>query len=316
MMESKRDFLKKISLLTAGGLMAGNFAPVIASAKTAPTIAGKKVIGLQIYSLMKELTENVPEGMKKIKEIGYSTIELAGYGNRKMGQYEVSEYRKIAEDAGLKITSAHVNPPERTYTKDNVAKISDWWKLAVEDHVKLGVGRLIQPGMPTIETHDDAKLVGEVFNNAGEIAKAAGIKWGYHNHNMEFKRIAKPGETLPTGPGAVLRPVGDIVYDLMMEATDPALVFFEMDVYWTVMGQMDPLDYFEKYPTRIQVLHIKDRSVLGQSGMMNFENIFKKAYSIGINEFYVEIEKIKTNMTQFEGVKGCFDYLNNASFVK
>ncbi|BBE20334.1 sugar phosphate isomerase/epimerase [Aquipluma nitroreducens] len=315
-MESKRDFLKKISLLTAGGLMTGNFAPVIASAKTAPTIAGKKVIGLQIYSLMKELTENVPEGMKKIKEIGYSTIELAGYGNRKMGQYEVGEYRKIAEDAGLKITSAHVNPPERTYTKDNVAKISDWWKLAVEDHVKLGVGRLIQPGMPTIETHDDAKLVGEVFNNAGEIAKAAGIKWGYHNHNMEFKRIAKPGETLPTGPGAVLRPVGDIVYDLMMEATDPALVFFEMDVYWTVMGQMDPLDYFEKYPTRIQVLHIKDRSVLGQSGMMNFENIFKKAYSIGINEFYVEIEKIKTNMTQFEGVKGCFDYLNNASFVK
>jgi len=76
------------------------------------------------------------------------------------------------------------------------------------------------------------------------------------------------------------------------------------------------LDYFEKYPTRIQVLHIKDRSVLGQSGMMNFENIFKKAYSIGINEFYVEIEKIKANMTQFEGVKGCFDYLNNASFVK
>jgi len=315
-MESKRDFLKKISLLTAGGLMAGNLAPVIASAKTAPMVAGKKVIGLQIYSLMKELTENVPEGMKKIKEIGYSTIELAGYGNRKMGQYEVGEYRKIVEDAGLKITSAHVNPPERTYTKENTAKISDWWKQTVEDHVKLGVGRLIQPGMPTIETHDDAKLVGEVFNNAGQIAKAAGIKWGYHNHNMEFKRIAKPGETLPTGPGAILRPVGDIVYDLMMEATDPSLVFFEMDVYWTVMGQMDPLDYFEKYPTRIQVLHIKDRSVLGQSGMMNFENIFKKAYSIGINEFYVEIEKIKANMTQFEGVKGCFDYLNNASFVK
>ena len=316
MNESKRDFLKKISLLTAGGLMAGNFAPVIASAKTAPTVAGKKVIGLQIYSLMKELTDNVPEGMKKIKEIGYSTIELAGYGNRKMGQYEVSEYRKIVEDAGLKITSAHVNPPERKYTKDNVAKISDWWKLAVEDHVKLGVGRLIQPGMPSIETHDDAKLVGEVFNNAGEIAKAAGIKWGYHNHNMEFKRIAKPGETAPTGPYASFIPFGDVIYDLMMENTNPALVFFEMDVYWTVMGQMDPLEYFEKYPTRIQVLHIKDRSVLGQSGMMNFENIFKKAYSIGINEFYVEIEKIKSNMTQFEGVKGCFDYLNNASFVK
>ena len=98
-------------------------------------------------------------------------------------------------------------------------------------------------------------------------------------------------ETLPTGAGAILRPVGDIVYDLMMEATDPALVFFEMDVYWTVMGQMDPLDYFEKYPTRISVLHIKDRSVLGQSGMMNFENIFKKAYSIGSTSFMLKLKR-------------------------
>lgn len=316
MMESKRDFLKKLSLMTVGGLMAGSIAPVLAATKSVPTVAGKKVIGLQIYSLGKELTENVPAGMKKIKEIGYSTIELAGYGNRKMGQYEVSEYRKIVEDAGLKITSAHVNPPERKYTSENTAKISDWWKQTVEDHVKLGVGRLIQPGMPTIENHEDVKLVCEVFNNAGEITKAAGMKWGYHNHNMEFKRIAKPGETLPTGPGAILRPTGDVVYDLMVDGTNPDLVFFEMDVYWTVMGQMDPLDYLEKYPTRIQVLHIKDRSVLGQSGMMNFENIFKKAYTNGISEFYVELEKVKANMTQFEGVKGCFDYLNTAAFVK
>jgi len=316
MMESKRDFLKKISLMTVGGLMAGSIAPVLAATKSVPTVAGKKVIGLQIYSLGKELTENVPAGMKKIKEIGYSTIELAGYGNRKMGQYEVSEYRKIVEDAGLKITSAHVNPPERKYTSENTTKISDWWKQTAEDHVKLGVGRLIQPGMPTIENHEDVKLVCEVFDNAGEIAKAAGMKWGYHNHNMEFKRIAKPGETLPTGPGAILRPTGDIVYDLLVDGTNPDLVFFEMDVYWTVMGQMDPLDYLEKYPKRIQVLHIKDRSVLGQSGMMNFENIFKKAYANGINEFYVELEKVKANMTQFEGVKGCFDYLNTASFVK
>ena len=76
MMESKRDFLKKISLLTAGGLMAGSVAPVLAATKSVPTVAGKKMIGLQIYSLMNELTVDVPAGMKKIKEIGYSTIEL------------------------------------------------------------------------------------------------------------------------------------------------------------------------------------------------------------------------------------------------
>ena len=89
-----------------------------------------------------------------------------------------------------------------------------------------------------------------------------------------------------------------------------------MDVYWTVMGQNDPLEYFAKYPDRFPVLHIKDRSILGQSGMMNFENIFTKAYGNGLDEFYVELESIREGVTQFEGVKECFDYLNNAKFVK
>jgi hypothetical protein len=56
--------------------------------------------------------------------------------------------------------------------------------------------------------------------------------------------------------------------------------------------------------------------VLGASGMMNFENIFNKAYANGLNEYYVEIEKTKEGMTQFEGVKGCIDYLLKSKFVK
>lgn len=316
-MESKRDFLKKMSLLTFGGVVAGSVATATASNKSSVAPNAKKMIGLQIYSLGKELTDNVPAGMKKIAEIGYSTIELAGYGNRKMGQYEVSEYRKIVEESGLKITSSHVNPPERKYTKENIAAIAEFWKKAVEDHVKLGVSYLVQPGMPSIESHDDAKLVCEVFNNAGEIAKTAGIKWGYHNHNMEFKRVMSDAEKAQApSPSDFFRPKGDVIYDLLLAVTDPNLVLFEMDVYWTVMGQADPLEYFEKYPTRFPLLHIKDRLVLGQSGMMNFENIFTKAYANGLGAYFVEIEKVKAGMTQFEGVKGCYDYLNIASFVK
>ena len=76
-----------------------------------------------------------------------------------MGEYEVGAYKKIVDNSGLKITSSHVNPPERKYTKENIAGIAEFWKKAVEDHVKLGVRYLVQPGLPTIETHDDAKLV-------------------------------------------------------------------------------------------------------------------------------------------------------------
>jgi sugar phosphate isomerase/epimerase len=317
-MENKREFLKKLSLLTIGGVAAGSLSPSFAIGKsTTSSFAPKKIMGLQIYSLGKELTDDVPGGMKKIADMGFTNIELAGYGNRKMGTYEVTDYKKIVDDAGLKITSSHVNPPVRKYTPENVAEITEFWKKVVEDHVKLGVKYLVQPGLPQIESIEDAKFVAEVFNKAGEITKSAGIKWGYHNHNMEFKRVVPEAEkSAAPSRDDYFRPKGEVIYDLFLNGTDPNLVLFEMDVYWTVMGQTDPLEYFEKYPTRFPLLHIKDRSVLGQSGMMNFENIFKKAYANNLSEYFVEIEKIKAGMTQFEGVKACVDYLNNAPFVK
>jgi len=313
-METKREFLKKLGLITAGMMAAGATKQAIASKSMVNLAAPAKKIGLQIYSLGRELTDDVPNGLKKIGQIGYSTIELAGYRERKMGNYTPEEYRKLAEDAGLKITGSHVNPPARKITRENLKEITEFWKVATEDHVRFGCKTLVQPMMPQIDNHDDVAILCEMFNKAGEIAKAAGIRWGYHNHHMEFQRVVK--EEDKNKRSSPWMPVGDVIYDLMLNGTDPSLVFFEMDVYWTVMGQNDPLEYFEKYPKRFPVLHIKDRSVLGRSGMMNFENIFNAAYKIGLDEFYVELENIRDGMTQFEGVKLCFDYLNKASFVR
>lgn len=309
-METKREFLKKLGLLTVGGMVAGSVSQAKAVTSVTSSPAAKKKVGLQLYSLGRELTQDVPGGLKKVAQIGYSTAELAGYGGGKFYGAELAEFKKMAADAGLKVTGSHVNPPVRKYTAENKGELADFWKKAVEDHAKLGVITLVQPGQPSIESNDDAKIVCEVFNQAGEIAKAAGIKWGYHNHSGEFQKAVKEEDKGRRGVQ------GDIIYDLLLNGTDPKLVFFEMDVYWTVMGQQDPLDYFEKYAGRFPVLHIKDRSILGQSGMMNFENIFKKAYEKGLDEFYVELEGIRSGMTQFEGVKLCFDYLNNAPFVK
>ena len=305
-METKREFLKKLGLITVGSMVGGTISKASASPDTVTNLAAKKKnIGLQLYSLSNELTDDVPAGLKKVVKIGYNTAEAAGYSNGKIYNYEMNEFRKIADDAGLKITGTHVNPPVSKYSKDNAGEIAEFWKKAIDDNLKCGIKTIVQPGMPSIESKDDAKMVGEVFNRAGEIAKAAGIRWGYHNHNREFGRIN----------GSNGRQ-SDVVYDLMLTNTDPNLVFFEMDVYWTVMGQSDPVEYFEKYAGRFPILHIKDRAVLGKSGMMNFESIFKKAYENGLDEYYVEIEGIgNRGMTQFEGVKQCYDYLNKASFV-
>jgi len=314
-METKREFLKKLGLLTVGGVVAGSVSPVMASGSKSNLPAPNKSVGLQLYSLGKELTDDVANGLKKVAQIGYSTAEAAGYREGKIYGQEMSEFRKMADDAGLKITGTHVNPPMRKYTKENMGEIADFWKKTVEDHLKVGVKSIVQPGMPEMETPEDVAIVCEVFNKAGEITKSANLRWGYHNHNGEFqKRIVKEEDKGKTNNRWA--PAGDIAYDLMLKGTDPKLVFFEMDVYWTVMGQQDPLEYFAKYPGRFPILHIKDRLVLGKSGMMNFENIFNAAYKNGLDEYYVEIEGIRDGMTQFEGVKQCFDYLNNSSFVK
>lgn len=314
-MTNRRNFLKNASLLTVGGLLAGK-AEYASANPVANHSNAKKNIGLQIYSLGKELAEDIPGGLKKVAKMGYSCIELAFYNDGKIGAVDMADFKKMADDAGLKIMSSHVNPPAREYTTSNRQQIADFWKKTAEAHAKIGVPYLIQPGQPATRSIEEVAYVGEIFNEAGKIAKAAGVSFGYHNHEMEFARVVEGGKEMKFGRHAFRREdKAVLVYDEMLKHTDPSLVFFEMDVYWTVMGQQDPVAYMKKYADRIRVLHIKDKEVLGQSGMMNFEMIFKQAYANGIKDFFVELEAVSSG-TQFEGVKGCADYLLKAKFVK
>lgn len=318
-MANRRDFLKSASLLTAGGLLAGKSGQLYAANHVAPTPTANKTIGLQIYSLFRELYEDVPAGLKRVKDMGYTNLELAGYRDGKISDIDMMEFKKMAEDAGLKITSSHVNPPVREYTPDNRNQINEYWKKTADDHAKLGVKYLIQPGQPSTRSAEEVSYVCEVFNEAGKITQAAGLSWGYHNHEMEFTRMIPGGSASVFGRHGFGRETpkdAEVIYDAFVRQTDPSLVFFELDVYWTVMGQNDPVEYMKKYSQRIRVLHIKDRAILGQSGMMNFEQIFKQAYANDISDYFVELEKMPDNRTQFEGVKGCADYLLQASFVK
>jgi len=320
-MVNRRNFLKNSTLIATGSLLAGK-----AGATNAPVSAevkAPKSFGLQIYSLTcdredREFLEDVPNGLKRVAKLGYSTIELAGYNAEgRINSIPMAEYKKYADDAGLKIVSTHVNPPVSEYTKGNFEQIKEFWKKASDHHAAIGCKYIIQPGQPATRSTEEVAFVGEVFNEAGRIAKAAGLTFGYHNHSGEYARVVPGGrEILPTRwPWGKIPEGTKMIYDGMLEATDPSLVIFENDVYWTVMGQQDPVAYMKKYADRIRVLHIKDISVLGESGMMNFQKIFEVAYANGISEFFVELENYRQGK-QFEGVKGCADYLSNAPFVK
>jgi sugar phosphate isomerase/epimerase len=317
-----------MSLLTAGGLLAGNTRLTGATNNPAIQItAASKALGLQIYSLFRELYDDVPKRMRELKAMGYVNLELSGYDKGKIGGVDMMEFKKMASDAGLKLVSSHVNPSVEgpgslvsgmesffpRYTKEMLPQVREYWKATAADHATLGCKYLIQPMMPNIETHDDAGIVCEFFNEAGKICKEAGLIFGYHNHNFEFKRLVKPEDAdRKTSPWVVL---GDQIMDLFLAGTDPSLVNFELDVYWTVRGGNDPLEYMKKFPQRIKALHIKDTVVLGQSGLLNFENIFKQMYANGIQDFFVELERMPDRRPQFEGVKECAEYLQKATFI-
>ena len=113
-MNSRRDFLKHASLFALGGMLAGKAGNAVAAQPATAAVTkvdAAKRIGLQIYSLGPELDKDVPGGMKRLKQMGYQTLELAGYNNGKVRGIDMMEFKKMADDAGLEILSSHVNPP-------------------------------------------------------------------------------------------------------------------------------------------------------------------------------------------------------------
>ncbi len=290
-MVNRRNFLKSSAAVVVGGLVADQLA-------TSCTPTSKKKIGLQLYSLRDAIKDDVKGTLKKVAEMGYSTVETAGYNDGKVYGLAPIEFKKIVEDLGMKVSSAHV---VQVFMKEKEAEIMEWWKKASGAHAVLGVKYLVQAFMPVNEqtTMDEIKLYCDYYNNVGYITAAAGgIGFGYHNHSFEFRKI---GEKL--------------IYDFMLENTSPNHVFFEMDVYWITEGGQSAAGYINKYTDRFPVLHIKDEKELGVSGKMDFKPIFEAAYSKGLKEYYVEVEKYTGN-DPFLSVKQSFDYLANAEYVK
>ncbi|MDD2380618.1 MAG: TIM barrel protein, partial [Mariniphaga sp.] len=135
------------------------------------------------------------------------------------------------------------------------------------------------------------------FNQVGEKCNAKGIRFGYHNHSNEFTTVLE----------------GKPVYDWMLELTDPEKVMFQLDLYWIVVGGKDPLDYFDRYPGRFELWHLKDEKELGESGKMDFESIFAQRQKSGAKYGIVEVEKY--NFEPLESCRISLEFLKNAPYV-
>ena len=145
------------------------------------------------------------------------------------------------------------------------------------------------------KTLAELKAYCDYYNQIGKKCNQAGLSFGYHNHAWEFQKVEE-----------------ETILDYMLNNTEPEKVFFQLDVYWTVMGQKSPVEYFRNYPGRFTLLHIKDHKELGQSGMVGFDAIYRNIETAGT--IYSIIEVGKYDYDPLESVKKSLNYLETAPF--
>ena len=255
-----------------------------------------KFVGLQLYSLRDAMIENPKETVKKVGEMGYSFVETAGYADGKFYGMEPLEFKKLCEDNGLKFLGSHTGqnlPEEKDWDKTMA-----WWDQAIDAHAEAGVTWIVQPWMHEVgyQSLDGLKRYVDYFNAVGEKCNAKGIRFGYHNHDQEFSTEFE----------------GKPVEDWMLELTDPDKVMFQLDLYWIQKGGKNALDYFERYPGRFMLWHIKDVKELGASGTMDFAPVFAEKEKAGFQYGIVEVEEY--DYDPLESCKRSLDYLQTTNF--
>ena len=263
----------------------------------------EKNIGLQMYSLRDDINKEdvgIDAMIKVVGEMGYKYVETAGYWDGLIYGMDPATFKQKCADAGFYALSCHVNLGlGKDPMNPDWENIWAWWDKCIATHKAAGMSYVVVPSMSTPETLEGLKAYCDYFNAIGERCNAAGMKFGYHNHAFEFEKVYDDGT---------------VMYDFMVKNTDPKKVFFQLDVYWSEKGKRPAAELFATYPGRFEVLHIKDEAELGESGFMNFSDIFNNIEKSGAKYLIVEVERY--NLAPVESVRKSLEFLNNADFVK
>lgn len=320
-MTTRRNFIKKTGLGLAGAYLGSS----LLQACTGSIPKGQGPfgnIGLQIYSLRDLLFQDPKLTLQTVAKIGYGHIETFGMDltSNTFWGLSIPEVKKIMADVDLKTYSGHYDMSRflsrhHTTDKENIEKY-------IETAHELGQTYVIAPVTPMDDLNnlkvEDYQYAAEQLNKAGEIARKAGIKIGYHNHFWEFRNFANGTKGL----------------DIMIAFTEPDLVSFELDIYWIEKSGLSPQSYFQKYPGRFPMWHIKDMDknyadpIVGKeydslpfdsiqnkvrfaevgSGNIDYINIAQSARQAGLEYAFVEQDDIYMS-NKFESVKKSYDYV-------
>ncbi|MEB0277432.1 sugar phosphate isomerase/epimerase [Mucilaginibacter sp. 5C4] len=268
-MTTRRSFLKSTAMVSTGLLIAPE---LFACAKT-------QYIGLQLFTVRELMAKDPVNTLSKVAKIGFNSIEGATYtGTEKFYGMTPAIFKKTLNDNGLNMFSAHYMLGESTLQIKGT--IFNDWQKAVDDAAAVGLKYMVCAFLFDTERGnlDHYKQTADKLNKAGELCKKAGIQLCYHNHAFEFD--AQDNQ---------------YPYDLLLNNTDADLVKMEMDLYWIYKAKQDPVVWFNKYPGRFPLWHIKDMDKTPKAfytevgnGVIPFKEVFKHAKTAGLKYFYNE----------------------------
>ncbi len=283
---NRRRFLKKFGVGAAAWGLARSWPRHLEAAPRGLPI------GMIVYTVRDECEKDLEGTLHKVAQIGYKEVEMYPpfFGKKP------AEVRRILNENGLVCPSAHWNAADQ----------ASEWEKQVEDARTIGLKYMISTiPLSKPATLDDFKHGAELLNRNGEKCRKAGIQIAYHNHHFEFKTYN-----------------GVVAYDELLRGTDSNLVEMEMDCFWVNFAGRDPVEYFNKYPGRFALLHIKDLKpghtpstdkVVGQPftevgrGVIDWKRIFAAAPKGGLKHYFVEQDTC--DRPPLESLKISYDYL-------
>ena len=277
-MKSRRSFLKETAFAGAGALFLPGF---IRKPERAPKL---KKVGVQLYSVRKEMMSDAIGTLKKLAQIGYQEIESAQSEKGNYYGLEPKEIKKLLKDHGMTLRSGHTH-------------IDKNWQKSIDEAAEAGQEYIICSVLPSPgQTVGNYQKSADMFNQAGEQCKKSGIMFGYHNHESEYDTVE-----------------GKVLYDVLLDNTQPGLVHMEMDLGWVIAAGKDPLAYFSKYPGRFPLWHLKDMSLAEKKsvefgkGTVDLIGLMKQAKQAGMKYYFIEQEEYA--VTAFDSLEYDYNWL-------
>ncbi|PJJ66242.1 sugar phosphate isomerase/epimerase family protein [Chryseobacterium geocarposphaerae] len=261
----------------------------------------KKSLAIQLYTVRDAIAKNLEKTFEKLAELGFTELEIYGYNGSFFGKTR-NEFQSVLKNVGLKVISSHhttgiLHNDEGTLLKN--------WEKSVEDLHFIGSKYMVCSYLfPEERTIENYQKLPELFNKSGEITKKAEIQFAYHNHDFEFEKFDDSKN----------------IYDFILENTSSDLIKMELDLYWISKAGLDPLVYFEKYPKRFPLWHVKDMKAgtkdfaeIG-NGTIDFKRIFEAREKAGLNYWFLEQDSSDKDI--FDSIRISRKYILEHSYFR